>query len=205
MLETRLHIIRHAPVRQADGRIYGATDKSADTSNTAAFTSLARRLPAHAVAVVTHLMRTQQTMAAIRAAGLDLPEPLVEARLGEQDFGGWVGLTHDEVRRRYGNAYDRFWVAPASEKPPDGESFLELAKRVHECLNELSDRFAGHDIVCVAHGGSVRAALALALGVEPAIALRFSVGTLSTTLLDRLHPEPGFAGGWRIRGTNIPP
>ena len=204
MLETRWHIIRHAPVDRSDGRIYGASDKPANTSNTAAFRALAMHLPANAVTVVSHLQRTHQTLAAIRAAGLDVPEPLEDRRLGEQDFGDWVGLTYEEVRARYGDAYERLWLAPASETAPNGESFVEVAARVGACILELSDRFAGQDIVCVAHGGSIRAALALALDVEPGNALGFSTDNLSTTLIDRLHPEPGFSGGWRIRGTNLP-
>ncbi len=204
MQETRWHIIRHAPVDNPGGRIYGASDKPANTSDKAAFTALARRLPDNAVTVVSHLQRTQQTLAAIRAAGLMLPDPLVDPRIGEQDFGDWVGLTYDEVRARYGDAYNRFWLAPVTEKAPNGESFLELTARVQASIEDLSHRFTGRNIVCVAHGGSIRAALALALGVSPANALGFATANLSMTLIDRLHPETGFAGGWRVRGTNIP-
>ncbi len=204
MRETRWHIVRHAPVLNPGGRIYGASDKPADTSNEAAFRALARRLPAGAAAVASHLVRARQTLDAIRAAGLDLPATVVDSRLGEQDFGDWVGMTYEEVRARYGDAYNRFWLSPAAETPPGGESFLDLAERVRAALEELSARFAGRDIVCVAHGGSIRAALALALGIGPENAMRFSTDNLSTTAIDFLHPEPGFAGGWRVRGTNIP-
>jgi alpha-ribazole phosphatase len=204
MMETRWHIIRHAPVSNPEGRIYGASDKPADTSDRAAFAALARHLPAGAIAVTSHLQRTTQTLDAIRAAGLALPDPVVDARLGEQDFGDWVGLTYDEARSRYGDAYDRFWLAPVSERAPNGESFVDLLARVRAALVDLTERFEGRDIVCVAHGGTIRAAIAVALEIPPEQAIRFATDNLSTTLIDRLHPEPGFKGGWRLRGTNIP-
>ena len=204
MQETRWHIVRHAPVDNPEGRIYGASDKPANTTDTAAFAVLAKRLPENAVAVVSHLQRTHQTMAAIQKAGLGLPTPVIDPRLGEQDFGDWVGQTYDEVRANYGDAYNRFWLAPVTEKAPNGESFMDLMTRVHAGIVDLSERFAGRDIVCVAHGGSIRAALALALGIGPEHAIPFATDNLSTTLIDRLHPEPGFDGGWRVRGTNIP-
>lgn len=204
MLETRWHIVRHAPVDNPEGRIYGASDKPANVSDRAAFETLARRLPSGAVAVTSHLQRTHQTLDAIRAVGLELPEPVVDPRLGEQDFGNWVGLTYDQAREKYGDTYDRFWLAPVSERAPNGESFLDLLTRVRACIEVLTERFSGRDIVCVAHGGSIRAAIAIALDIAPENAVRFATDNLSTTLIDRLHPEPGFDGGWRVRGTNIP-
>ena len=51
MLETRWHIVRHAPVDNPEGRIYGASDKPANTSDITAFQALARPLPTGAVSV----------------------------------------------------------------------------------------------------------------------------------------------------------
>lgn len=204
MLETRWHIVRHAPVDNPEGRIYGASDQPANTSDRAAFDGLARQLPSDAVTVTSHLQRTHQTLNAIRAAGLRLPEPIVEPRLGEQDFGNWVGLTYGEAREKYGDAYDRFWLAPVTERAPNGESFVDLLTRVRAAIAALTEQFSGRDIVCVAHGGTIRAAIAIALDIAPEHAIRFATDNLSTTLIDWLHPEPGFDGGWRVRGTNIP-
>jgi broad specificity phosphatase PhoE len=203
MLETRWHIVRHAPVDNPLGRIYGASDKPANTSDTAAFEALARHLPAGAVTVTSHLQRTHQTLDAIRAAGLELPKPVIDERLGEQDFGDWVGLTYEEVRSAYGDAYNRFWLAPVTERAPNGESFQDLLTRARASIEALTEQFAGRDIICVAHGGTIRAALAIALGIDPEKAIPFATDNLSTTMIDWLHPEPGFEGGWRVRGTNV--
>ena len=205
MLETRWHIIRHAPVENPEGKIYGTLDKSADTSDSAAFRSLASRLPQNSVSVVSHLKRTKQTLNALVNAGLKTENPIVESRLAEQDFGDWTGKTYDEAKALYGNQYNRFWLAPVAEKPPNGESFLNVIDRVKFCIAELNTKFKGQDVICIAHGGSIRAALSIALNLKAESAISFATDNLSITLIDYLHPETGFSGGWRVRGVNIPP
>ena len=64
---TRWWWIRHAPVTTSGGRIYGQTDLPADTTDPAPYPPLARRLPREAVWVASHLRRTHETAAAIRA------------------------------------------------------------------------------------------------------------------------------------------
>tara|TARA_B100000925_G_scaffold144381_1_gene108130 strand:+ start:3570 stop:4202 length:633 start_codon:yes stop_codon:yes gene_type:complete len=204
MLETRWHLIRHAPVDNPEGRIYGASDKSANTSNANAFQKLAQRLPRKGIAITSHLRRTQQTLDALVSGGLEISEQIIENRLGEQDFGDWTGKTYEEVRSLFGDDYDKFWIAPAKEKPPNGENFIEVIDRVKECILECTQKFKGRDVICISHGGVIRAALTTALKIEAERALSFSVDNLSTTIIDYLHPCENFSGAWRVRCTNIP-
>ena len=204
MLETRWHLIRHAPVDNPEGRIYGASDKSANTSNANAFQKLAQRLPRKGIAITSHLRRTQQTLDALISSGLEISEQIIENRLGEQDFGDWTGKTYEEVRSLFGDDYDKFWIAPAKEKPPNGENFIEVIDRVKECILEYTQKFKGRDVICISHGGVIRAALTTALKIEAERALSFSVDNLSTTIIDYLHPCENFSGAWRVRCTNIP-
>jgi alpha-ribazole phosphatase len=52
------------------------------------------------------------------------------------------------------------------------------------------------DVVLVVHSGTIRAALAVALGLTPENALRFVINPLSITRLDRL------ADAWRVVTVN---
>ena len=204
MLETRWYLIRHAPVDNPERRIYGASDKSANTSNTTAFQKLAQRLPRKGIAITSHLRRTQQTLDALVSSGLEISEQIIENRLGEQDFGDWTGKTYEEIRFLFGDDYDKFWITPAKEKPPNGESFIEVIDRVKECILECTQKFKGRDVICISHGGVIRAALTTALKIEAERALSISVDNLSTTIIDYLHPCENFSGAWRVRCTNIP-
>ena len=201
---TRWWWVRHAPVTDHGGRLYGRTDVPANTSERARFDALARALPQGAVWLTSNLLRTWQTADAIAEAGHAMPERIVEADLDEQDFGAWHGLTWSEVASERGHALaHKFWVAPAHITPPDGESFVTVMERVAAAVDRRTARHAGADIVAVAHGGSIRAALALALGLDPERALAFSIDNLSITRIDHVD-GPARGGAWRVAAINLP-
>ncbi len=112
-LVTRWWWIRHAPVRDHGGRCYGQSDVLADVSDEVAFAALARALPREALWVTSQLKRTQQTAAAIAAAGHPVPEALVEPELAEQNFGLWQGRRYEEIDQDLGDSAHKFWIAPA--------------------------------------------------------------------------------------------
>ncbi len=199
---TRWWWIRHAPVTDHGGRIYGQRDVDCDVSDGDAFALLARALPRDAVWVSSNLKRAVLTARAIVEAGLAAPPPVIEPALAEQHFGAWQGELRDEVFARNPDRRG-FWLAPADIAPPGGESFVQLVARVSEAVLRLNGLYAGRDIVAVAHGGTIRAALALALGLEPSAALAFSTDNLALTRIDHVAAEGGDA--WRVVAVNLPP
>jgi len=206
---TRWWWIRHAPV-PSDGRIYGQGDRDCDCSDRGLFRALAETLPADAIWLSSHLKRTHQTAAAIwaeRDHGAAAPQLVQDPDLAEQNFGDWQGLSVDEIGRLRGDAWHRFWLAPAHEAAPNGESFQQVVERTARAIERHSEAHGEHDIICVAHGGTIRAALALALGLEPERALAFSVANCSLTRIDRIagplgshSPEPAVV--WRVDRVN---
>lgn len=193
MSGARWWLVRHAPVRGWDGRIYGCSEVPCDTADGAAFGALAAHLPGDAVLVESGLGRCRQTAVALVAAGARLPPPVVDADLAEQSFGDWQGLSWADIPD------PRFWDAPTTTAPPGGESFAQVIARVGRSVARLSAAHAGRDIVAVVHAGTVRAALALALDLSPPAALRLVVDNLSLTRLD-LTPQ-----GWRVVAVNARP
>lgn len=204
---TRWWWIRHAPVVGQQGRLYGTLDVDCDCADEAPLRTLAAQLPAGAEWVVTSLKRTRATAAAIARHHSAAPQDFhVEPRLVEQDFGRWQGRTYDELAAAEGAAWQRFWRAPAENAPPGGESFAAVVRRTADVIDTLTRRHAGRDIVCIAHGGTVRAALAVALSLAPEQALRFAVDPCSLTRLDHCADGalPGKWNGdsWRIALVN---
>jgi broad specificity phosphatase PhoE len=200
---TRWWWVRHAPVTTDGGRIYGQTDVPADTSDTACYPALARALPETVVLITSHLRRTTETAAAIAAAGRELPEAIVSHAFAEQNFGAWQGQPRAEIRARHGHEHG-LWLAPADVAPPGGESFADLADRVGAAIDEFNRVFAGADILAVAHGGTIRAAIGHALGLPADRSVRFAVDNCSLTRLDHIHAEgPGPA--WRVDRVNSTP
>jgi alpha-ribazole phosphatase len=201
--------VRHAAVAHG-GRIYGQTDLSCDCSETALFTGLAEKLPHSAIWATSDLRRTHETAAAIVRAGLPGPQPIpgpeavMIPELAEQDFGEWQGLTYEELQESRAGDFHRFWHAPAHETPPGGESFVAVTERVSGAIRRLVETHSGRNIIAVAHGGTIRAALALALDLDPEAALAFTIENCSLTRIDRIN-GPGMGHGWRVVRVNQPP
>jgi broad specificity phosphatase PhoE len=87
--------------------------------------------------------------------------------------------------------------------PPGGESFAAVADRVERAVDRLTAAHAGRDIVAVAHGGSIRAALGVALGLAPDRALGFVIDNCSLTRIDHIEGalssrEPDRLKSWRV-------
>lgn len=207
---TRWWWVRHAPVTANRGCCYGQTDFPCEVADGAAFTALAAQLPRDAIWIASPLKRTHMTAAALVAAGADGPDPIpgpdidIEPDLIEQHFGDWQGVSYSELHARRGDEWHRFWLAPADETPPGGESFALLSRRVQIAIARLNERYRGRDIVAISHGGVIRAALSKALALAPENALAFAVDNLSLTRIEHF-PEPGGAHGWRVAAVNLPP
>jgi len=202
MQTTRWWWIRHAPVTVDGGRVYGQRDLPADTSDSQAFAALAAAMPSGAVWVTSHLQRTHQTARAIADAGADYSEPAIEPDLAEQHFGDWQGEIRTEVYARHGDPHS-LWLVPPEIRAPNGESFADLCARVAPVVARLTAAHAGRDIIAVAHGGTIRAALQAAMGLSYEKAVAFQTDNLSLTRIDHLKNDHGEA--WRVMGVNVSP
>jgi broad specificity phosphatase PhoE len=198
---TRFWMVRHAIVSAAARSVlYGRKDVELCADSLAlqrsSYLALAARLPAGAVWVVTPLSRTRRTAEAIFRAGYPAAGLAVEPDLVEQDLGAWQGLAHADLPARLADPAHPFWPLGAREVPPGGESMVQVVSRVGPAMERLASMHAGRDVVCISHGGAIRAALAHALGASADSALHFSVQNLSLTVLER------FLTGWRVTLVN---
>jgi alpha-ribazole phosphatase len=201
---TRWWWVRHARVHVDQGRIYGQTDLPCDCSDARLFSALAALLPRDAVWVTSHLLRTRQTAEAIIAAGDFAPVSFLrEEDFAEQHLGDWQGLDRTSFLKTRKQAPGSFWYAPADERAPNGESFTDLVARVTPGIARMTEAHRGRDIIAVAHGGTIRAAIALALGLPPDGGLAFTTDNCSLTRLD--HYQGADGAGWRVVTINHRP
>ncbi len=197
---TRWWWIRHAPVIDDGGCFYGQMDLDADTGDTAAHRALSEVLPQDAVWLSSHLRRARQTAAAIGEAGYPLPEVERHRDLAEQHFGDWQGTPRAPAYEKYGGFYG-FWLSVLDTAPPNGESFSDLRSRVGAAVERLSAAHRGRDIVAVAHGGTIRAALVSALDLPSPLALSLTIGNSSLTQMDLIE-EPERGARWVLNLLN---
>src|ERR1700744_5954148 len=107
-----------------------------------------------------------------------------EAPFAEQDLGEWKGMNRAALlaSRPAGSN----WFAAIDVPAPGGESFMDLYNRVCGAIERITVAHAGRDIVPVAHGGPIKAAIGLALGGLPEKGLAFDVDNCSVTRLDHI-------------------
>ena len=205
--ETRWWWVRHAPVPNSV-RIYGQSDVDCDCSNLEVFKALAAELPSKAVWLTSNLSRTHQIAAAIVGAleekARPKENPVAIPKFAEQNLGEWQGLVREEFFASRGRTNHPFWFGPSDERAPGGESFNDVVERVGPEVLRLNKEFSGRDIVAVAHGGTIRAALAIALNLNPNAALAFSIENCSITRIDHFTTQ---ADGdfWRVAMANHRP
>ncbi len=202
VVATRWWWIRHAPVRDDGGNIYGQKDMPCDCSDGVVFGAVGKILPRDAVWIASKLKRTHQTAEAIWAAGFPKPDAMPhEADLNEQHLGDWQGMNRAAFIASL--PHGSHWFAPIDQPSPNGESFMDLYNRVRRAIDRINAEHAGRDIVAVAHGGTIRAALGVALGDQPEKCLAFTIDNCSITRLDH-HNSSGHSG-WRIPFVNQQP
>jgi alpha-ribazole phosphatase len=194
---TRWWWLRHAPVPDPENRIVGRLDPPCDLSDIDRLSALARQLPRQSVVVESGLLRCTQTLGAIESAGLTVAPSIIEPALQEQDFGHWQGRRWADLDSKKDPLVADFWRDPATSTPPGGESFLAVMARVRVVVREMTQAFEGRDVIAIAHAGTIRAALALALDLSPHAALSFVIDPLSLTRLDSIGE------GWRVGGVNM--
>lgn len=157
----KLALLRHGPTEwNGLGRIQGHTDIGLSDVGIAKFADL--RLPPEAdfeSVFVSPLSRARHTA---RLLGLD--DSRCDARLMEQHWGRWEGLSREEILARDGDdAFVRAGSLRGEDfRPPGGESTGELHARVAAFLRDAAKE--GRDAVAVAHLGVLRAAYTLATG-----------------------------------------
>lgn len=96
-------------------------------------------------------IRARQT-AEVLAATLNLPLRL-DARLCEENIGGWQGLTIAEVHARYPGQWEQRRADPPNFRPPGGgETITEMAARACEAADEIAATWPQGRVLLVSHG-----------------------------------------------------
>jgi broad specificity phosphatase PhoE len=160
---TRLFVIRHALAVDPDDHRLPGLDGALLPAGKAQTRAVAHRIRDLAPSVVysSEARRARET-GEIIAAVCQIPLE-VNADLGEIELGEWAGRTYADVVAADPAA--RAWFTyPSTGVPPGGESIAVAAERVLRVLSALAQ---GDDerVVIVGHAGSLRLALAQALGM----------------------------------------
>jgi broad specificity phosphatase PhoE len=166
---TAVFLIRHGSTavnRQTPYRLQGRKlDVGLDTAGAEQARRTAAALAGFALAAVysSPLLRALETAAAV--ARPHALEPVAIPDLIEADLGRWEGLTWAEAGEHDPEHYQLFQAHPGTVPYPNGESFLDVQKRVLPLINSLAAAHPGQNIVVLGHNVVNRAYLAGILGL----------------------------------------
>lgn len=164
-----LYLIRHTAPHIEPGLCYGQLDIGVADGFEQEAASVLRCLPPVDLVIASPLRRTirlGEYLARERRCELRS-----DARLMEKHFGSWEGKAWDDIPRGEIDA----WAANVMDyAPPGGESARQLQQRVQRFMHDL-ERLPQNEIAIVAHGGSIRAILALIGGIPLADTLNWKI------------------------------
>ncbi|MGV9214988.1 bifunctional RNase H/acid phosphatase [Micromonospora sp. RB23] len=192
---TRLILVRHGETAYTEqGRYSGRGDVPLSERGRAQAAATGARVaalaPSVAAVLSSPLSRCTATAAAIAEAVGDVPVR-TEADLIECDFGQWEGRTFAEVRQQWPGEMDA-WLASARIAPPGGESFTQVAERVHRVVDALPKAYPGETVVVVSHVSPIKLALRDALAATDGFLHRLFLDAAGISVLD-LWPDGGIA------------
>ena len=148
----------------AAGRWQGHADRPLSERGREQARELAARLAEFTLDAIysSDLSRARQTAEAV--AKVQKLEVVTVPELREVDVGSWEGLTRDEARKRFPDDFRRWQAGGVGWQ--DGETYVEMSRRVVGAIRSLAARHEGGRILVVGHGGPIRAVHAEALGLD---------------------------------------
>jgi broad specificity phosphatase PhoE len=192
-----LILIRHGETEWSQsGQHTGRTDVPLTKEGRAAAVALR---PALIVMHPTAVFVSPASRAIQTAELAGLTGARVDPDLWEWDYGGYEGLTTDEIRRQRPSW--NLWrdgIVPGDAAHP-GESIEQVGARTDAVLGRVGPLLHNGDVALVAHGHLLRVLTARWLGLAPAEGslFRLDTGTVSTLGAEREQPV--------ICSWNIPP
>lgn len=158
----KLHLIRHAPVTDHEGMIYGDTASVDLESTKGIIESLSKALPSpnRALWYSSGVERAYRSAEAVLKAMNSSGEPQnINTHKGfrEQNFGALIGKSHHDVSDHL-QFIDGKIYAPS---PPEGESIETLKERMMASIKDLKKTMLlknKNEAVVFCHGGTIRAA-----------------------------------------------
>lgn len=195
----KILLLRHGQIETAthEKRFIGQIDlplSSGGRQQAAYWQSCLATLSLGAV-VASPLSRCLETARIVTGGGCEIA---TIPGLREIGLGQWEGMPISDVKRRWPDAYRQRGLDMAGFRPPDGENFLDLKKRVLPAFETAVEKFASPALV-VTHAGVIRMLLCHILGMPVENLFRINLGYGGLTLVDLK------ATGYSIQALNLLP
>lgn len=111
-------------------------------------------------------------------------KPIQMKELRERSFGIWEGMSFTEIKERYPEEFSAWAGNPLKYSPVEGESTVEVEKRVMKAVNRILKKHRGDEIAIVSHGGVSRIMLCNILGIPLKNIFRIEQGYAAVNIIE---------------------
>ena len=146
-----IYLVRHTETVCGLGVCYGQTDVKLKEPYLEQFSAIKKDLPQNAICYSSPSQRCL-----LLAEYLADNHVTVDNRLMEMNFGAWELVKWDAIPEEELNPWMNDFV---NEKVPQGESFIDLYKRIEDFIENLLLQKNENPIVIVTHAGVIRSLL----------------------------------------------
>ena len=185
-----LVLLRHGQTEWArDGRHTGLTDLPLTDVGVQQARAAAGLLSDVLGGAAPALVLTSPLQRAATTAGLAGLHAETEPRLLEWDYGGYEGLTGDQIRERAGADWTMFDDGVVPGATP-GETLQQVADRGRAVIARVTPVLADGDVVLVGHGHALRVLATCWLGADPRLAERLLLDPAGVSVLAPYRDVP---------------
>ena len=174
-MATTVYLIRHGETVDADSKRYkGHIDVPLSENGIKQLERLAEYLTQ-----ITDYRSQITDIKAVYSSGLDRAlksaeiiakpfglKPVIIEDLKERSFGAWEGMTFDEIKDKWPDAFNAWAENPLKFSPMEGENTLEVKERAMKAFNNIINKHKDEEIAIVSHGGITRVILCEILGLS---------------------------------------
>jgi len=128
-------------------------------------------------------------------------QPSADARLRERSFGAWEGLTQEEIKASWPEAFSA-WRRGREPEGVGAETRTDCGTRVAAAVEDAAgDLDDGDVLVVVGHGAAITLGQTVMLGLDPG--RWFGLTGLENSGWTLMHPNPGREPVWRLSAYNL--
>lgn len=178
----KLYLVRHGETELNVKKVYyGSTDCGLTEKGKTQAVSLETAFASRPLDMVIEspLLRAKTTTSLLLGER-DVPRT-EDPRLKELNFGGWEGKSYQELQ---GDPLYETWCREwKTTCPPQGESFLDLARRVKSFYEDLLKRDE-ENVLIVAHHAVLQQLMACLFGADPESCWHYAFAQGAYTVFD---------------------
>jgi alpha-ribazole phosphatase len=150
-----IYLVRHTETVCEKGICYGQSDVGIREPYNVVFESILSQLPQVAILYSSPLQRCIILANHIKE-NTQIDSVIEDSRLMEMNFGDWELKSWDAIPREVLDPWMEDFV---TVNVPDGESFVDLDKRVRDFLDNETAKKHTKPIIIIAHSGVIRSIL----------------------------------------------